>query len=437
MAKAQRMKTRTRGVWKVGPRFEWRSARSGKSGTVDTYKEACNAKQMADTTGPTPERARGTFGEYAREWVDGYGGRTRRGFGEASRQRYRENLELYAIPFFDIERKRRFTDIKRPDIKAFVVWLERHEQRDSRPLTAATIDRTLAPLSAMYNDAIDDGLYHGANPTNGVRANVRADEIDPDADDNDKRAFTIAQLDRVLAAAADNMDELLLTLLADTGIRWGELAEQRGRDLKSTRHGPVLAVRRAWDVKTKRVGRPKGWQAREIPLPPELARRLWALQRAPNELLFTSPLGQRLNYQNTLRRVLTPILTAASTADDDLTWAAFHTFRHTFATLLVDAGANVKRVSKMLGHHKASFTLDYYTHLFDDDQGPSVNVGSLVTAYRDRADDAAGAGRGPLQPSETPETAGNADLAKPCDLQPEHASEPRPLERSVAPRAES
>ena len=371
--------TRTPGVRKRGSSYRWESYAAGERGTCPTYKEAVAAKQRADERGP---QIRDTFGVYARQWLEAYGGRTRRGFGEASRQRYRENLELYAIPYFDTIRKRRFADITRADIKAFVVWLERHQARRGRPLTARTIDLTLAPLTAMYSDAIDDGAYTGTHPTSGVRANIRADEIDPDADDNEKRAFTIAQLDRVLAGAGEH--ELMLMLLADTGIRWGELAEVRGRDLKTTKHGPVLAVRRAWDAKTRTVGRPKGWRAREIPLSPDLARRLWRLQRGPDELLFTSPFGERLNYQNTLRRVLAPILKVASTPDD-VTWAAFHTFRHTFATLLVDAGANVKRVSKMLGHHKASFTLDYYAHLFADDLGPIVSVADLIANGRSMA----------------------------------------------------
>ena len=373
-------------------------------------------------SGATPERARGTFGEYALEWIDGYRGRTRRGFSESSRKRYREHLELYAIPYFDKVRRRRLSDVKRPDMQAFVTWLERHDARGGQPLTASTIDRTLAPLTAMFSDAIENGAYTGTHPTAGVRANVRADEIDADADDNDKRAFTIAQLDRVLAnadaaGAGYAAVDLWLTLLADTGIRWGELAEARGRDLKTTPRGPALAIRRGWDAKTRKVGRPKGGKTREIPLAPDLARRLWRLQRGPDELLFTSPRGERLHYQNTLRRALEPVLKAASAPDehgdvDDVTWAAFHTFRHTFATLLVDAGANVKRVSKMLGHHKASFTLDYYTHLFDDDLGPIVDVGELVAEHR-------GGRLGAGSALETPLNDPNADSAETRDLRGE------------------
>ncbi|BCN42229.1 tyrosine-type recombinase/integrase [Prescottella equi] len=44
-----------------------------------------------------------------------------------------------------------------------------------------------------------------------------------------------------------------------------------------------------------------------------------------------------------------------------------HDLRHTAASLAISAGANVKAVQKMLGHAKASMTLDVYADLFEDD----------------------------------------------------------------------
>jgi integrase len=44
-----------------------------------------------------------------------------------------------------------------------------------------------------------------------------------------------------------------------------------------------------------------------------------------------------------------------------------HDLRHTAASLAVSAGANMKAVQRMLGHAKASMTLDVYADLFDDD----------------------------------------------------------------------
>ena len=43
-----------------------------------------------------------------------------------------------------------------------------------------------------------------------------------------------------------------------------------------------------------------------------------------------------------------------------------HDLRHTFAShLIVDLGLDVAQVSRILGHARASITLDTYTHLFD------------------------------------------------------------------------
>ena len=44
-----------------------------------------------------------------------------------------------------------------------------------------------------------------------------------------------------------------------------------------------------------------------------------------------------------------------------------HDLRHTAASLAVSAGANVKAVQRMLGHAKASMTLDVCADLFDED----------------------------------------------------------------------
>jgi hypothetical protein len=49
-----------------------------------------------------------------------------------------------------------------------------------------------------------------------------------------------------------------------------------------------------------------------------------------------------------------------------------HTFRHTVASRLFAEGRNVVQVQRWLGHHSASFTLDTYVHLLDNDLGESL-----------------------------------------------------------------
>jgi integrase len=55
--------------------------------------------------------------------------------------------------------------------------------------------------------------------------------------------------------------------------------------------------------------------------------------------------------------------------DEPVSAVSFHTFRHTCASLLFEAGRNVKQVQEWLGHADPSFTLRTYVHLLDDDRG--------------------------------------------------------------------
>ena len=48
--------------------------------------------------------------------------------------------------------------------------------------------------------------------------------------------------------------------------------------------------------------------------------------------------------------------------DAGLEYIRFHDLRHTFATLALQNGVDVKTVSSMLGHYSAGFTLNTYTH---------------------------------------------------------------------------
>lgn len=58
-----------------------------------------------------------------------------------------------------------------------------------------------------------------------------------------------------------------------------------------------------------------------------------------------------------------------------------HHLRHTAASLAISAGANVKAVQRMLGHAKASMTLDTYADLFDTDlDAVAVELDSAIPA---------------------------------------------------------
>ena len=104
---------------------------------------------------------------------------------------------------------------------------------------------------------------------------------------------------------------------------------------------------------------------RWVPLPrflvEDLAEHIGG--KASDELVFASPKGAVLRVRGARRSWFDRAVVTSGVPE------GFHPheLRHTAASLAVSAGANVKAVQRMLGHAKASMTLDVYADLFDDD----------------------------------------------------------------------
>jgi integrase len=76
--------------------------------------------------------------------------------------------------------------------------------------------------------------------------------------------------------------------------------------------------------------------------------------------VFASLEGTALEERN-VRHVFTRILEKA-----ELRQIRIHDLRHTYATLLLQAGAPITYVSQQMGHHDASITLRVYAHYLPD-----------------------------------------------------------------------
>ena len=369
-------KTDVPGVYKRGGRYAYSYRKRGRQrwGSARTKAEARRLKRNAETDverGDHRESSRITFGDYAREWVEHYQGRTSRGFRESTRRWYRQMLEQRLIPYFDAERELRLTQIEPRDVKALVRWLA--EQSDPRRpgigLSRSTIQGHIAVVRALFADAVEEGVLR-ASPAAGVR--VALDGRGPSAaEPKERRALTRDELRRLLGELAPEW-RLFFEVLAQTGVRIGEAVELRaGRDLKLGAR-PRIEVR--WQYVNGEVCRPKSrYGCRDIPLSPAIARRLWQLGRRDGELLFTTSVRTRLNRHNLARDVLKP-----AGARADVPWATLHTFRHTCASLLFAAGKNPKQVQEWLGHHDAAFTLRTYVHLLEDGVGDAGFFDAIV-----------------------------------------------------------
>jgi len=62
-----------------------------------------------------------------------------------------------------------------------------------------------------------------------------------------------------------------------------------------------------------------------------------------------------------------------------LGWVGFHTFRHTCASMLFEAGRNPRQVQAWLGHSDPGFTLRTYLHLMDEGVGKADFLDTAVS----------------------------------------------------------
>jgi integrase len=190
------------------------------------------------------------------------------------------------------------------------------------------------------------------------------------------------QVDTFLAAVAKNSSwhDFFYTELT-TGLRLGEICGLMWSDFDE--HKGALNVRRtlhkekggrlvAGDTKTY-AG------TRAIVLPPSTAELL--KKRKHNSFspwIFHDPLRPEapINPSSAYCQ-LKKILAAA-----DLPDIRFHDLRHTFATHALASGVDAKTLSGILGHTKASFTVDTYTHATGDMQQKAAEiVGEFLTDY--------------------------------------------------------
>jgi integrase len=187
-----------------------------------------------------------------------------------------------------------------------------------------------------------------------------------------------------LAVAVEYRPEVV-RFLAYTGLRWGEMAALRVGAFDMLRRR-VNVSRSVTEFNGLVWSAPKSWERRSVPFPAALAAELSALMvgKGREDLVFTAVRGGVLRVSNYRKAVFAPAVQKCQKGDESFPAITPHDLRHSAASLAVSAGANVKAVQRMLGHAKASMTLDVYADLFDDDLDSVAD--SLDAAIKSAAD---------------------------------------------------
>jgi integrase len=287
----------------------------------------------------------------------------------------------------------KLSEIHRADVQALADGLL------ADGLDPSTIRNTLMPLRVIYRRAVEDGVV-ALNPTEKLRLPAVRGRRD--------RIASPAEAATLLAALPDG-DRALWSGGMYAGLRRGELMALRWEDTDLA--AGVIRVERSWDVKEGAVEPKSNAGTRSVPIASVLRDYLieHKLRSGRSEgLVFGRSPTRPFNHSSVVRRAevawrharekrAAELAEADGLELDQLTEAdrdrylkragfepiALHECRHTFASLMIDAGVNAKALSTYMGHSSITITLDRYGHLFP---GNEDEAAELLDAYLERAD---------------------------------------------------
>ena len=197
-----------------------------------------------------------------------------------------------------------------------------------------------------------------------------ADKVDRIKSNHKEMDFLPPENVRVLLKHAQEPYKTLFMTAIFTGMRLGELLALQWPDIDWGRG--VIYVRRSlyWTTKNRdennqlwRFITPKTRSSyRTVLLTPKLKEVLENHKKtapiSPYELVFCNEEGQPLDPDNIRSRHFKPTLKRAGLKE-----IRFHDLRHSFVSILIDQGQNIKFISNQVGHASIQTTIDRYGHL--------------------------------------------------------------------------
>lgn len=273
----------------------------------------------------------------------------------ASIRGYERGLRLRVLPALG---DMRLSEVTRADVQDLA------DRLTADGLSASTVQNSLDPLRVIFGRAIRRDVL-AVDPTEGLelrRPNGHRDRIAAPAEA------------AALLAALPDQDRALWATAMYAGLRRGELRALRYSDIDLAAR--VIRVQRGWDAVEGEQDGKSAAADRRVPildlLAPELAAHKLRSGRDGDDLIF----GRTATETFVPSTIRSRALAAWKTENDRRTEQAedsdsvellapigLHEARHTFASLMIAAGANVKVIQSVMGHAAITMTLDTYGHL--------------------------------------------------------------------------
>lgn len=279
--------------------------------------------------------------------------------------------------------KHKIRDINRKQIQKYVNYLSDY-------VSPKTVRSYKMWLHTIFDFAITyDILKPGTNPTEYIKL--------PPKKKPPIEAYTVEQVQELLLYSQDDkISHLVISLGTMAGLRRGEMAGLRWENVTLEEDNAELKIINTRvvvdDVIYDKCPKTNAG-IRTIPIPTTLANILKAEKTeymknklrlgkdfADEGFVFSKedgtpyrPDGLSIHYERFMYRM---------ESDYGIPYKSLHKLRHTYATMLIDGGANPKVVQKNLGHEDVSMTLGTYAHAYDSRRRKEVDKLDIMLACK-------------------------------------------------------
>jgi len=315
------------------------------------------------------EASRMTLGEWLDKWLTEYKAPMIR---KSTADGYRRYIDNHIKPYLG---DKPITQVTAADVQKMYNMLKeagriREDTEKGKTLSGSMVRAVHMLLHEAMDNAVREGLLP-CNPTKGTTI--------PKNEHKEKKVLLESQIETLIQAV--DSDEIWRDFFKTelmTGMRRGEICGLKWEDFEEA--AGTLHVRRSvrYEHGQPIIGETKTNEGnRKLILPKGVVELLAERkQTAISEWIFSNPFNPELPMNPfSAYRQLKKLLSEANLPN-----ITFHELRHTFATQAASNGIDPRTLASILGHTKASFTLDTYTHVTTDMQKNAAGiVGNYIT----------------------------------------------------------
>ena len=310
-----------------------------------------------------------TLGQWMDVWFENYAKLKVR---PSSHQTYKGSINNHIKPYVGSIPLSKLTSLDLQKLYKMLLTEGRIDRIESKNqpkgLSAKTVRNINQIISSALNLAKEQKLL-ASNPADACAL--------PKVEHREMKTLPVEQLTSFLREAKETGVYEMYYIELATGLRRGELLGLKWQDIDLV-NGTIRVQRQVARIDGEIVEAPLKTKNsyRNVSIGPDAIEVLKEQKKkvGDSEYVFPSPNGGPISPDsvlNMLRRVLERA---------GLPKIRFHDLRHTFATLALQNGVDIKTVSGMLGHFSAGFTLDTYAHVTTSAQREAANTMGTVLA---------------------------------------------------------